>query len=109
MRSAMHSFAEEIHGFSRSRLKKQSTHVTTVTGKRHVERRGDGESSEIVEIEDERTGFGFVEDKCLDLQVGVVRPFLLLEGRGAGALQRRRVTLHLHCDWLPDAQRRAVI
>ncbi|CAL8254333.1 unnamed protein product [Lota lota] len=92
----MHSFAQEIQGFSRSRLRKQCTYVTTATGKRHVERRGDGETSEIVEIEDERTGFGFVEDKSPDLQVGVVRPFLLLASQDVAhdidTLQRYKVS-----------------
>lgn len=74
----MDSFAQEIQGFSKSRLKKQCTHVTTVTGKRHVERRVDGVTRQIVEIEEPSKGFGFVEDKTPDLQVGVVRPFLLL-------------------------------
>ncbi|CAL8391641.1 unnamed protein product [Arctogadus glacialis] len=74
----MQSFAQEIEGFSKSRLKKQVTHVTTITGRRHVERRRDGGTCEVQDIEDEPTGFGFVEDKSLDLQVGVVRPFLLL-------------------------------
>lgn len=93
----MQSFAQEIHGFSQSRLKKQRTQVTTVTGRRHVEMRmGDGESSEIVEVEDERSGFGFVEDTRLDLQVGVVRPFLLLASQDAAhdidTLQRYKVS-----------------
>ena len=76
----MHSLAQEIQGFSKTRLKKQCTHVTTVTGRRLLERRsdvGDGAVEQVEELE-EGDGCGFVEDKSLDLQVGVVRPFLLL-------------------------------
>ncbi|XP_056466233.1 dual specificity protein phosphatase 19-like [Gadus macrocephalus] len=92
----MQSFAQEIEGFSKSRLKKQVTHVTTITGRRHVERRRDGGTCEVQDIEDEPTGFGFVEDKSLDLQVGVVRPFLLLASQDVAhdidTLQRYKVS-----------------
>lgn len=75
----MHSLAQEIQGFSRNRLKKQCTRVTTVTGRKLLERSGgeDGEVEQVEELE-EGSGCGFVEDTSLDLQVGVVRPFLLL-------------------------------
>lgn len=76
---AMHSLSQEIQGFSKNRLKKQCTRVTTVTGRRLLERRSDGaEGGEQVEELEEGSGCGFVEDESLDLQVGVVRPFLLL-------------------------------
>lgn len=77
----MHSLSQEIQGFSRTRLRKQCTHVTTVTGRRLLERRSDGgEGEEVVEELEEAggAGCGFVEDQSLDLQVGAVRPFLLL-------------------------------
>lgn len=77
----MNSLAQEIQGFSKARLKKQVTHVTTVTGRRLLERRSDGGGGgEVEQVEElmEGGGCGFVEDKSLDLQVGVVRPFLLL-------------------------------
>lgn len=78
--AVMHSLAQEIQGFSKNRLKKQCTHVTTVTGRKLLERRKSdgGEGEEQVEELEEGSGCGFVEDKSLDLQVGVVRPFLLL-------------------------------
>ncbi|TDH01599.1 hypothetical protein EPR50_G00181700 [Perca flavescens] len=80
----MHSLAQEIQGFSKNRLKKQCTCVTTVTGRRLLERRGDGgEGDEQVEELEEEGGCGFVEDTSLDLQVGVVRPFLLLASQDA--------------------------
>lgn len=74
----MHSLAQEIQGFSKKHLKKQSTRVTTVTGKKLLETRSDeGHEEQVQELEEEG-GCGFVEDKSLDLQVGAVRPFLLL-------------------------------
>lgn len=76
----MHSLSQEIYGFSKARLKKQSTRVTTVTGKRFVERRRDEDGQ--IEVEEEKSaGVGFVEDHNLDLQVGVIRPFLLLSSQ----------------------------
>lgn len=74
----MQSLAQEIEGFSRSRLRKQRTRVTTVTGRRLLESRSDSIGEDQGEELEEGEGCGFVEDKSLDLQVGVVRPFLLL-------------------------------
>ncbi|XP_053188417.1 dual specificity protein phosphatase 19-like [Scomber japonicus] len=93
----MHSLAQEIQGFSKSNLKKQSTYVTTVMGKRMLERRSDeGDGEEQVEELVEGSGCGFVEDERLDLQVGVVRPFLLLASQDAAhdtdTLQRYKVS-----------------
>ncbi|XP_033978492.1 dual specificity protein phosphatase 19-like [Trematomus bernacchii] len=93
----MHSLSQEIQGFSKSRLKKQCTRVTTVTGRRLLERRGGGEDDDGgVEEEEEGAAFGFVEDTSLDLQVGVVRPFILLGSQDAAhdeeTLQRLKVT-----------------
>ncbi|CAL1577802.1 unnamed protein product [Knipowitschia caucasica] len=76
----MHSLAQEIQGFSKSRLKKQSTCVTTATGQRLRESR-DEAGEEHVEPLDQ--GCGIVLDHSLDLQVGVVRPFLLLASQDA--------------------------
>lgn len=77
--AVMHLLAQEIQGFSKNRLKKQCTRVTTVTGRKLLERRSDGgQGEEQVEELEEGDGCGFVEDKSLDLQVGVIRPFLLL-------------------------------
>ncbi|KAF6737406.1 Dual specificity protein phosphatase 19 [Oryzias melastigma] len=81
----MHSLSQEIQGFSLTRLRKQVTHVTTVTGRRLLERRnaeGDEQVEQVEEL-DQGAGYGFVEDKSLDLQVGVVRPFLLLASQDA--------------------------
>ncbi|XP_051936921.1 dual specificity protein phosphatase 19-like [Hippocampus zosterae] len=90
----MHSLSGEIQGFSKSRLRKQCTRVTTVTGRKLLERTTDG-GTQVEELED-ANGCGFVEDKSLDLQVGVVRPFLLLASQDAAhdmdTLQRYRVS-----------------
>ncbi|XP_061546553.1 dual specificity protein phosphatase 19-like isoform X1 [Phycodurus eques] len=90
----MHSLSGEIEGFSKSRLRKQCTHVTTVTGRKLLERHTDG-GVEVEELE-EGNGCGFVEDESLDLQVGVVRPFLLLASQDAAhdmdTLQRYQVS-----------------
>ncbi|XP_033835760.1 dual specificity protein phosphatase 19-like [Periophthalmus magnuspinnatus] len=76
----MDSLAQEIQFFSKSRLKKQSTCVTTATGQRLLETRGDeGE----VHVQPLDQGCGMVVDHSLDLQVGVVRPFLLLASQDA--------------------------
>ncbi|KAM6916212.1 dual specificity protein phosphatase 19-like [Xenentodon cancila] len=92
----MHSLAQEIQGFSKTRLKKQCTCVTTVTGRRLLERRSDGGEVEQVEELQEGNGCGFVQDQSLDLQVGVVRPFLLLGSQDAAhnidTLQRYKVS-----------------
>ncbi|XP_061602144.1 dual specificity protein phosphatase 19-like [Cololabis saira] len=95
----MHSLAQEIQGFSKARLKKQVTHVTTVMGRRLVERRSDGGEEEVQELQVQELqgqGCGFVQDESLDLQVGVVRPFLLLGSQDAAhdidTLQRYKVS-----------------
>ncbi|XP_061693365.1 dual specificity protein phosphatase 19-like isoform X2 [Syngnathoides biaculeatus] len=90
----MHSLSGEIEGFSKSRLRKQCTRVTTVTGRKLLERHTDA-GAEVEELE-EGNGCGFVEDQSLDLQVGVVRPFLLLASQDAAhdmdTLQRYQVS-----------------
>lgn len=76
----MNSLAGEIQGFSKARLKKQSTRVTTATGQRLLETRSD-DGVECVQKLDQ--GYGMVLDHSLDLQVGLVRPFLLLSSQDA--------------------------
>lgn len=92
----MHSLAQEIESFSMNRLRKQCTRITTVTGRKLLERRSDGSGEDQVEELEEGDGCGFVEDQSLDLQVGVVRPFLLLASQDAAhnidTLQRYKVS-----------------
>ncbi|XP_024237642.1 dual specificity protein phosphatase 19-like [Oncorhynchus tshawytscha] len=77
----MHSLAQEIQGFSKTKLKKQSTVVTTVLGRRHIETMDD---SNVHENEDPgMSGCGFVQDTSLDLHVGIIKPFLLLSSQDA--------------------------
>ncbi|XP_028323757.1 dual specificity protein phosphatase 19-like [Gouania willdenowi] len=93
----MHSLAQEIQGFSKSNLKKQRTRFTTVTGRKHVERRsGDDGEEEDQQLEHLEDGCGFVVDTSLDLHVGVIRPFLLLASQDAAhdtdTLRRHKVS-----------------
>ncbi|XP_034041314.1 dual specificity protein phosphatase 19-like [Thalassophryne amazonica] len=91
----MHSLAQEIQGFSKNRLKKQNTRVTTVTGRRLLENRSDGGDAVVEEVE-QGGACGFIEDTSLDLHVGVVRPFLLLASQDVAhdidTLQRFKVS-----------------
>ncbi|XP_072543446.1 dual specificity protein phosphatase 19b [Salminus brasiliensis] len=78
----MKSIAQEICNFSKDRLKKQSTRVTTVSGKVLLETRtGDSVAVSAAGEED----CGFVQDLRLDLQVGAVTPFLLLSSQDAAS------------------------
>lgn len=74
----MQSLTEEIQSFSRTRLRKQCTRVTSLSGRRIVET---WKGSTITVVEDpgppERM-LGYVPDTSWDLQVGTVRPYLLL-------------------------------
>ncbi|XP_054874247.1 dual specificity protein phosphatase 19-like isoform X2 [Amphiprion ocellaris] len=66
----MHSLSQEIQGFSKQRLKKQSTRVTTVTGRKLLERRSDGgEGGEAVEQVEElqEEGGGSSQDAAHDV------------------------------------------
>lgn len=74
---AMHSLAQEIRSFSRANLRKQRTRVTTLTGRRIIET-WRGACLHMEEEEEEAPGGGFVQDLSADLQVGVVKPWLLL-------------------------------
>ncbi|KAL7880586.1 hypothetical protein SRHO_G00028400 [Serrasalmus rhombeus] len=91
--SVMKSIGQEICDFSKARLKKQSTRVTTVTGKVLLERRS-GDGVEVTEAGQEDCGF--VQDLSLDLQVGLITPFLLLSSQDAAndieTLRRFKVT-----------------
>ncbi|XP_066538081.1 dual specificity protein phosphatase 19b [Hoplias malabaricus] len=89
----MKSLSQELSGFSRSRLKKQSTRVTTVSGKVLLETRS-GETVDVVDAGEQDCGF--VQDLSLDLQVGVITPSLLLSSQDAAndieTLRRFKVT-----------------
>ncbi|XP_018584400.1 dual specificity protein phosphatase 19 [Scleropages formosus] len=78
----MHSLAEEIKTFSKASLRKQCTHVTTLTGKRLLETWKDS-ALRVEEEEEEEGACGYVQDFSLDLQVGQVRPHVLLASQDA--------------------------
>ncbi|XP_023249060.1 dual specificity protein phosphatase 19-like, partial [Seriola lalandi dorsalis] len=74
----MQSLTEEIQSFSRTRLRKQCTRVTSLSGRRIIET---WKGSTITVVEDPAPPekmLGYVPDTSWDLQVGVVKPYLLL-------------------------------
>ncbi|XP_024059832.1 dual specificity protein phosphatase 19 isoform X1 [Terrapene carolina triunguis] len=80
----MHSLTQEIRSFSRKNLKKQCTRVTTLTGKRIIETWKDARMQVVEEAEpSDGFGCGYVQDLSLDLQVGVIKPWLLLGSQDA--------------------------
>ncbi|XP_071602899.1 dual specificity protein phosphatase 19 [Heliangelus exortis] len=90
----MHSLAQEIRSFSRTNLRKQRTRVTTLTGRRIIETwRGS-----CLQVEEEAAAVapGYVQDLSADLQVGVVKPWLLLGSQDAAhdleTMKKHKVT-----------------
>ncbi|MCI4377149.1 hypothetical protein PGIGA_G00200230 [Pangasianodon gigas] len=80
----MQSLSHELQTFSRARLMKRSTRITTATGKVLVETRS-GDGGYVTEAAEESATCGFVQDLSLDLQVGVITPFLLLSSQDAAS------------------------
>ncbi|XP_026523820.1 dual specificity protein phosphatase 19 [Notechis scutatus] len=80
----MHSLTQEIKSFSRTNLKKQCTRVTTLSGRRLIETWRDAQM-QVVEVADCKEGdaCGYVQDLSLDLQIGVIKPWLLLGSQDA--------------------------
>ncbi|XP_054033022.1 dual specificity protein phosphatase 19 [Dryobates pubescens] len=78
----MHSLTQEIRNFSRANLRKQRTRVTTLTGRRVIET-WRGACLQVEEAEAAPGGSGYVQDLSADLQVGVVKPWLLLGSQDA--------------------------
>ncbi|KAG7454955.1 dual specificity protein phosphatase 19 [Solea senegalensis] len=79
----MQSLTQEIQSFSRTRLRKQCTRVTSLSGRRIIET---WKGSTITVVEDSapiEKMLGYVPDTSWDLQVGVVKPFLLLGSQDA--------------------------
>ncbi|TKS73770.1 Dual specificity protein phosphatase 19 [Collichthys lucidus] len=78
----MQSLTEEIQNFSRTRLRKQCTRVTSLSGRRIIET---WKGSMITVVEDPtptKRVLGYVPDTSWDLQVGTVMPYLLLGWSG---------------------------
>ncbi|KAG3274831.1 dual specificity protein phosphatase 19 [Ictidomys tridecemlineatus] len=93
----MHSLSQEIKAFSRNNLRKQCTRVTTLTGKKIIETWKDARIHVVEEVQpSEGVGCGYVQDLSLDLQVGVIKPWLLLGSQDAAhdldVLKKHKVT-----------------
>ncbi|XP_056318633.1 dual specificity protein phosphatase 19b isoform X2 [Danio aesculapii] len=93
----MSSLAQEIAGFSTARLRKQSTRVTTVSGQVLMETRSGADYHSTPDPESQSADTcGFVQDFSLDLQVGIITPFLLLSSQDAAhdidTLKKLKVT-----------------
>lgn len=74
----MQSLAQEIKTFSKSKLRKQCTRVTALSGRRIIET-WKGSTVHVVEdTAQSETTCGYVQDNNWDLQVGVIKPYLLL-------------------------------
>ncbi|XP_048095661.1 dual specificity protein phosphatase 19 [Alosa pseudoharengus] len=92
----MQSLAQEIKSFSKTNLRKQCTRVTTLSGRRIIET-WKGSTVHVVEdtVQPETT-FGYVQDTNWDLQVGVIKPHLLLGSQDAahdfGTMMKFKVT-----------------
>ncbi|KAK6483168.1 dual specificity protein phosphatase 19-like [Huso huso] len=74
----MHSLAQEIQSFSKNALRKQCTRVTTLTGKRIIETLKDSKVQAVEEAAQPEGACGYVQDLSLDLQIGVIKPWLLI-------------------------------
>ncbi|XP_028928436.1 dual specificity protein phosphatase 19 [Ornithorhynchus anatinus] len=94
----MHSLVQqEVRAFSRAKLRKQRTRVTTVTGRRLLERWEDARGHVVEAVEPRAAeAYGYVRDLSLDLQVGAVQPWLLLGSQDAAhdldTLKKYKVT-----------------
>ncbi|XP_072541091.1 dual specificity protein phosphatase 19 [Salminus brasiliensis] len=92
----MQSLAQEIKSFSKTNLRKQCTRVTTLSGRRIIET-WKGSTVHVVEdtVQPE-TACGYIQDNTWDLQVGYIRPYLLLGSQDAahdfGTLRKYKVT-----------------
>ncbi|XP_026877662.2 dual specificity protein phosphatase 19a [Electrophorus electricus] len=92
----MQSLAQEIKSFSKNNLRKQCTRVTTLSGRRIIET-WKGSAVHVVEDTAQcETACGYVQDNTWDLQVGYIKPYLLLGSQDAayhfGTLKKYKVT-----------------
>ncbi|KAK2840333.1 hypothetical protein Q5P01_014073 [Channa striata] len=92
----MQSLTQEIQSFSRTRLRKQCTRVTSLSGRRIIET---WKGSTITVVDDPAPPekmLGYVPDTSWDLQVGTVKPYLLLGSQDAahdfGILRKHKVS-----------------
>uniref|UniRef100_A0AAR2LXJ3 Dual specificity phosphatase 19a n=1 Tax=Pygocentrus nattereri TaxID=42514 RepID=A0AAR2LXJ3_PYGNA len=93
----MQSLAQEIKSFSKNNLRKQCTRVTTLSGRRIIET-WKGSTVHVVEDTGQsETPCGYVQDNTWDLQVGYIRPYLLVGSQDAahdfGTLMKYKVPI----------------
>ncbi|CDQ62020.1 unnamed protein product [Oncorhynchus mykiss] len=92
----MQSLAQEIKTFSKTNLRKQCTRVTTLSGRRIIET-WKGSTIHVVEDKSQpEIACGYVQDNSWDVQVGVIKPYLLLGSQDAahdfGTLRKYKVS-----------------
>lgn len=76
--NVMQSLAQEIKSFSRANLRKQCTRVTALSGRRIIETWRGSTVHVVEETVQPETACGYVQDNNWDLQVGYIKPYLLL-------------------------------
>ncbi|XP_028292533.1 dual specificity protein phosphatase 19-like [Gouania willdenowi] len=79
----MQSLKKEIQSFSRTRLRKQCTRVTSLSGKRIIETWKGSSITVVEESVPAEKMLGYVPDTSWDLQIGIIKPFLLLGSQDA--------------------------
>ncbi|XP_064831617.1 dual specificity protein phosphatase 19-like [Oncorhynchus masou masou] len=92
----MQSLAQGIKTFSKTNLRKQCTRVTTLSGRRITET-WKGSTIHVVEEKTQlEKACGYVQDNSWDLQVGVIKPYLILGSQDAahhfGTLKKYKVS-----------------
>ncbi|XP_029557770.1 dual specificity protein phosphatase 19-like [Salmo trutta] len=92
----MQSLAQVIKTLSKTKLRKQCTCVTTLSGRRIIET-WKGSTIHVVEDKTQpETACGYVQDNSWDLQVGVIKPYLILGSQDAahdfGTLKKFKVS-----------------
>uniref|UniRef100_A0A673K2X6 Dual specificity protein phosphatase 19-like n=1 Tax=Sinocyclocheilus rhinocerous TaxID=307959 RepID=A0A673K2X6_9TELE len=92
----MQSLAQEIKSFSKANLRKQCTRVTTLSGRRIIETWKGSTVQVVEETVQPETACGYIQDNNWDLQVGYIKPYLLLGSQDAahdfGTLKKYKVT-----------------
>ncbi|CAL8339555.1 unnamed protein product [Boreogadus saida] len=92
----MPSLTEEIQSFSRSRLRRQCTRVTSLGGRRIIETWKGSIVTVVEEPAPPDSSMGYVPDTSWDLQIGTIKPFLLLGSQDSahdfGTLKKYKVS-----------------
>ncbi|XP_052004421.1 dual specificity protein phosphatase 19-like [Xyrauchen texanus] len=92
----MQSLAQEIKSFSKNNLRKQCTRVTTLSGRRIIETWKGSTVQVVEETVQPETACGYIQDNSWDLQVGYIKPYLLLGSQDAahdfGTMRKYKVT-----------------